>query len=110
MKERLYTDYDEELDDQDYDEEYDEELDDQDYGEEEEYEEENDEDDGIAEYELGNTGLITWVDKEDEELFRYTWQAKKAGSKEFPHYYAFRPVGGVIKSEYYLHNEDDFFL
>jgi hypothetical protein len=69
----------------------------------EEYEEE---DDGIIEVPLGDSGLISWIDEEDEELLSGDWRLKTAGSKEFPHYYAIRRwKAGRASGEYYLHNE-----
>lgn len=63
-------------------------------------------DDGIIEVELGKSNLISWIDKEDEELLRNSWFLKTAGTKERPHYYACRTwVAGKARGEYYLHNE-----
>lgn len=54
---------------------------------------------------LGND-LIAWIDPIDIELCQYDWRAKKAGSKEFPHYYAVRSVQlGSDKHDFYLHDE-----
>jgi hypothetical protein len=55
--------------------------------------------------ELGDSGLIAWISPEDEELTKFSWLLKTAGSKEFPHYYAHRRWKmGSLRGEYWLHN------
>lgn len=55
---------------------------------------------------LGESGLFAWIDEEDAELASVSWFLKTAGSKEFPHYYAFRKWSvNSVRGEYYLHNE-----
>jgi hypothetical protein len=57
--------------------------------------------------ELGTTGLVAWIDEEDRELAEnHSWGVRKAGTKEFPHYYAsYRWNSGVAQGEEFLHNE-----
>lgn len=58
------------------------------------------------EVELGSSGLIAWLDEEDRELTIHNWTVKKAGTQEFPHYYAYRKWrAGRAYGEYFLHNE-----
>jgi len=64
------------------------------------------EDDGIIEVPLGDSGLFAWIDEEDRDLLVSDWLLKSAGTKQFPHYYAFRRwKAGRARGEYYLHNE-----
>lgn len=57
------------------------------------------------EIELGNSGLISWVDEEDRDVLAKDWILKSAGNKDFPHYYAVNrwKIGGKWGEEY-LHN------
>lgn len=62
-------------------------------------------DDGIVVVDLGKD-LVAWIDEEDKELTKSDWKLKSAGSKKFPHYYAYRRwSSGGFSGEYYLHNE-----
>jgi hypothetical protein len=55
--------------------------------------------------ELGGSGLIAWIDEEDADLAARSWTLKKAGTKEFPHYYAISKINiGNVRFEDYLHN------
>tara|TARA_R110000765_G_scaffold49675_2_gene101066 strand:+ start:369 stop:986 length:618 start_codon:yes stop_codon:yes gene_type:complete len=55
---------------------------------------------------LRNEGLIAWVDQEDAALAKFAWSAKQAGTKEYPHYYAYRNwTVGSARGEYWLHTE-----
>lgn len=54
---------------------------------------------------LGDSDLIAWVDEVDAPLAGMGWYAKKAGTKEFPHYYACsRATIGRTRMDYFLHN------
>lgn len=55
---------------------------------------------------LGDSGLFAWIDEVDRDLLVNDWSLKKAGTKEFPHYYAVRKWSvNRVRGEYYLHNE-----
>jgi hypothetical protein len=55
---------------------------------------------------LGESNLITWVSEEDRELVEnVAWYAKQAGTKEIPHYYAYRKWKvNNVRGDYFLHN------
>lgn len=68
-------------------------------------EEEEDEESPI-EVELGNSGLYAWIDEIDRDITINNWGLKSAGTKQFPHYYAYRAWHvNNVRGEYYLHNE-----
>jgi hypothetical protein len=65
-----------------------------------------DDDDSIIEIELGASGLVAWISEADKELLAHNWTAKKAGSLDLPHYYAYREWRvNNVRGEYYLHNQ-----
>ena len=56
--------------------------------------------------ELGDSGLIAWIDEEDRPLTDVQWNLKQAGRKDQPTYYAYRQWRvNRARGEYYLHNE-----
>lgn len=62
-------------------------------------------DEEIIVVELGDC-MIAWLDPIDKPLTTHNWNAKSAGTKDRPAYYAYRQwrIKGA-RGEYYLHNE-----